>query len=373
LRIETDREGRSLARLRLGQIGVNHFHATGWAETVLELNDLVEVVAVYDPDPAALERFAPRDRDPRLAERMPEALASLPRYSDLDRLLTEQRLNLAIVTLPNTLAPDAVVRLARTGVHMMVDKPGARTAAEARRAFGAAREAGVKVAIGLNKRYAPHWREARAMIASGRLGPLIAAEAIMATHSVALRNPRNLLFDRAISGGGILHWLGIHDLDALLWLSGERVVEVQAMTGTVSDDSIDVEDVASVSLRFESGAIGTVHYTYALPRVGGDGYVALRGRSGSLKLSSGASGRDLWLEFTGPATLADPVAVQRTTYSTAEVPGYGAAALAGLDDLIRAIEEDRDPQATGDDIVRALELVDAAYESAETGRRVHLS
>jgi predicted dehydrogenase len=363
----------SLARQRLALIGVNHYHATGWAETVLQLSNHVEVVAVYDPDSAALNRFAPQDHDPRLPPAMPAELASLPRYDDLERLLAEHRLDLAVVTLPNHRAPEAIVRLARSGIHLMVDKPGARTAEDARRAFGSAREAGVKVAVGLNKRYAPHWRAARQMVVSGRLGDLIAVEAIMATSSVAVRNPRNYLFSHATSGGGILHWLGIHDVDGVRWLTGERIVEVQAMAGTVSDETIDIEDVISVALRFESGAIGTVHYTYALPRTGNDGYVALRGRGGSLKLGPAASGPDCWLEYVGAATLADPLESQRTTFATRNVPGYGAAALAALDDLLRAIEEDRDPLATGEDIIRALEVVDAAYRSAKSGSRIRLA
>jgi UDP-N-acetyl-2-amino-2-deoxyglucuronate dehydrogenase len=362
-----------LARLRLALIGVNHFHATGWAETVLELGDRVEVVAVYDPDPIALDRFAPEFHDPHLAARMPDELADRPRYTDLDRLLAEQGPAVSIVTLPNRLAPEAIEKLARAGVHMMVDKPGARTADEAKRAFGAAREAGVKVAVGLNKRYSPHWRAARRLIVDGRVGDLIAAEAIMATSSVAVRNPRNLLFDRATSGGGILHWLGIHDVDGLRWLSGERIVEVQAMAGTVSDATIDVEDVISVAVRFESGAIGTIHYTYVLPQLGSDGYVALRGRDGSIKLGPSTSGPGCWLEYVGKATLADPLEGQRTTFTSRKASGYGSAALAALDDLLSAIAEDRDPLATGEDIIHALEVVDAAYQSAETGSRVRLA
>ena len=43
----------------------------------------------------------------------------------------------------------------------------------------------------------------------------------------------NLIFDRELSGGGILHWLGVHDIDQLLWQTGDQIVEVQAMTANV--------------------------------------------------------------------------------------------------------------------------------------------
>jgi predicted dehydrogenase len=229
------------------------------------------------------------------------------------------------------------------------------------------------VAIGFTKRYANAWRDARALIESGRLGRLHSAEAMLVSSSVSVRSSTNYLFNREISGGGVLHWLGIHDLDALEWLTGDRVVEVNAMAANVSGKEIDVEDVITLGLRFAGGAIATLHYAYALPRPGSDGYVALRGSGGSLKLSPGAWGKESWLEWIGPGTISEPIVAQRTTYTNRDAPGYGTAALSIVADLLAAIREDRDPLATGHHVVRALELIDAAYLSAETGQRVNLS
>ena len=358
---------------RLAVVGIDHFHATGWVESIEQFRDEIEIVALYDRKPEVGRTLAPIDRDPRLSPALSPAYRSLPFYTDLEQLLGEQRLDLALVTLPNVEAPAAIERLAAAGVHVLIDKPGARNADEARRAFAAARVAGVKVAVGFTKRYAPAWQDARRVVASRRLGRLMGAEAILVSSSVKVRNPTNYLFDREISGGGVLHWLGIHDLDALEWLTGERVVEVQAMAGSVGGDAIDVEDVISVAMRFGGGAIATVHYAYALPRPGSDGYVALRGSGGSLKLSPGAWGKESWLEWFGPGTVAEPVTAQRTTYVNRDVPGYGTAALSLIADFLAAIDEDRDPLAAGEDATRALELIDAAYRAAATGQRVRLA
>jgi predicted dehydrogenase len=168
-------------------------------------------------------------------------------------------------------------------------------------------------------------------------------------------------------GGGVLHWLGVHDLDLLLWLAGEPIVEVQAMAGTVGTDAIEVEDVISMAVRYAGGAIGTVHFAYALPRPGGEGYVALRGSRGSIRIQP-----DGTLAWLGAGDAPDPIISQQTTYETRTMPGYGAVGVTIIDDLLRAIEEDRDPLATGEAVVQALRLIDAAYESARTGRRVRL-
>ena len=137
---------------------------------------------------------------------------------------------------------------------MLVDKPVAKNADDARRAFRAARAAGVTATVGLGKRALGAWQDAKAMIDRGRLGRLLAAESTFTTSQVKVRDPRNHLFSVERSGHGILHWLGVHDVDALLWLAGEPIVEVQAMTANVGRQEIGVEDAVSVAFRYASPA-----------------------------------------------------------------------------------------------------------------------
>lgn len=349
-------------------VGLDHYHVTGWAESLQQFPDRIEIVGLHDPDPALGERLAPAHHDPRLSEALPAHLAAVPFITDLDALIRECRPDIALVTLPNAHAPAAIEHLAAAGIHLLVDKPGARTAAEAERTFAAARAAGVKVAIGLTRRYGRGWLDARAMVESGRLGRLLTAEAIFVTSSVKVRDPTNLIFNRELMGGGILHWLGVHDLDQLLWLTGDRIVEVQAMTGRMGGDAVEVEDVVSMSVRFAGGAIGTVHYAYALPRAANEGYLALRGTGGSVRIQS-----DGTLSWIGPGDARDPVMSQQSTYEMRQAPGYGPMALAIIDDLLRAIAEERDPLAPGEAVVAALRVIDAAYESARTGKRVRVA
>ena len=206
------------------------------------------------------------------------------------------------------------------------------------------------------------------MIQGGRLGKLLTTEAIFTTSQVRVRKPSNLIFDRELSGGGILHWLGVHDIDQLLWQTGEPIVEVQALTGNVGGEAIEVEDAISVGLRYASGALGTIHYAYALPRTASDGYLAFRGLNGSIKLAP-----DGTLTWLGGGTHLDPVTNQETVYTNRTVPGYGATGAAVIEDLVLAISENRDPLATGEDVTQALRVIDACYEAARTGQRVRLS
>ncbi|CAN5777851.1 hypothetical protein BH20CHL4_BH20CHL4_08360 [soil metagenome] len=58
------------------------------------------------------------------------------------------------------------------------------------------------------------------------------------------------------------------------------------------------------------------------------------------------------------------------TYANYPAPGYGALAAAVIEDLLGAIDEDRETLANSDDLVAALRVIDAAYASAKSGERV---
>jgi predicted dehydrogenase len=353
-------------RLRVGVVGLDHYHVTGWVETIEGFPDELEIVALYDPDAALARTLAPRHHDPALRPGLGERYRSLPFESTLDRLIARHAIDVALVTLPNSAAPAAIERLARGGVHLLVDKPGARTAHEARQAFDVASAAGVRVVVGLTRRYSPAHRAARELVAAGRLGRLISAEAVFSTSSVLVRDPHNALFDPTRSGGGILSWLGIHDVDSLLWLSGESVVEVSAMAGRVGHPGLEVEDVISVAMRFAGGAIGTVHHAYALPARGYRSGLALRGQDASVELGQG----DELVVLTAGAD--GELREERLSFDVPTVPGYGATGRAAVGDLVDSIRDGHDTQAGGEVLVAALEVVDAAYESARTGSHVRL-
>jgi predicted dehydrogenase len=353
---------------RLAVIGLNHYHVTGWVESLEAWSDRIEIVALYDADPALGERLAPSHHDPILAKALPAWCRDLPFYTDLDTLIAEVKPDLALITLQNIDMPAAIARLADAGVHMVVDKPGGRTAAEARPALEAIERNNVKVTVGLNRRNGHAWQDVRKMIEAGRIGRLMTTEAVFTTSSVKVRDPKNPIFDPVTAGGGILHWLGVHDLDLLLWLTGEQIVELHAMSGTLSGEDIKVEDVISMSVRYENGAIGSVHYSYAFPRAGAnDGYVAFRGTGGSIKIQS--NGTVTWF---GPGNRDEPHAAETTTYELGKAPGYGPLASAGISDLLDAIEQDRQPLANYAQLVAVLEVIDAAYQSAKTGQRVQV-
>ena len=140
--------------------------------------------------------------------------AALPVETTLDDLIERHALDVALVTLPNADAPAAIERLAGAGIHLLIDKPAARTAPEARQAFDAVRAAG-----------RPRRRRADAALLAGRSDGARAgrgrpARARSSRPRRSSRRRPSRCATRAIrcsiptqTGGGILSWLGIHDVD----------------------------------------------------------------------------------------------------------------------------------------------------------------
>jgi predicted dehydrogenase len=356
-----------MTRLRVAVVGLDHYHVTGWVDTLRLFPDELEIVALFDPSAENGTALRPRFTDPSLPAALPASFRELPFETSLDALLAAHRPDIALVTMPDRDAPAVIARLAEGGVHMVIDKPAALTATASQAAFDVVRSAGVRVVVGLTRRYSPAARAARAVVAEGRLGRLMAAHSVFATSSVAVRDPANHLFSAERSAGGILAWLGIHDLDTLPWLVGEPVAEVSAATARLGHASLAVEDIASVTLRFAGGALATLQHAYTLPARGYRGSLAIRGLDRSLELGLGEA---LTLVSAGQDGF---VREETTTFDVPDVPGYGASGQAAVADLIAAIREGRETAANGDLLVGALTLIEAAYRSAREGRVVRIA
>ncbi|MGI8484972.1 MAG: Gfo/Idh/MocA family protein, partial [Thermomicrobiales bacterium] len=206
----------------------------------------------------------------------------------------------------------------------------------------------------------------------GAIGRLTSVELRMVTTQVGFRNPRHWLFQREISGGGVLSWLGCHMLDLLRYVTGEEIVSVAAQLATTSQEEIDVEDTAAVSFRISGGAIGSLHAGYLLakgaPGYRGAGYdraVHLRGTHGTLSFP-----------FDGPLLLETTAPVWRRAssrtydFTLPSTPGYGGTHGA---DFVRAFllaTPDAPSPAGAEDALRVLEILDAIYEADRSGTTV---
>lgn len=353
--------------VRVGMIGLTHPHSPAYLRT-LDLLDGVDGVVLCDSDGDALERVARGCRK------------ATDTCTDPGGLLARADVPIVLVTLPTNLVPDVVTRAARAGKHVICEKPCARSADELRPVLAAIEEHQTQFTACYLWRANPAIQKMRELTRAGALGRLTSVELRMVTTQVRLRDPSHWLFKREIAGGGILAWLGCHWLDLLRYLTGLEVSRVSALTDTLSGEAIDVEDVASVSMRLSNGALASLYAGYLLPS-GRSGYegaaydqsIILRGTQGTLRHLKDGDDQIVTLESTADDWRTAPRQIFR--FSLPAVPAYGGAhGLAFVEDFIRlALTGEGQNLVSATDALRVLEILDAAYLSAGRGEGVEVS
>lgn len=138
-----------------------------------------------------------------------------------------------------------------------------------------------------------------------------------------------------------------------------------ALADNLSGEGIDVGSVAAVACRFDGGMPGTLNCGYVYPKHGSDAYLGLRGTLGWVD-------RDLFtLDTTVNSVHPDWFPATRRTLSFTEeqVEGYGeGVGAAFIRDRVRAVRGGGPRLSSVHDAVRPIEIIEAAYESASTGR-----
>lgn len=348
-------------------VGSSHMHARMHLRT-LNLCDEVESVILYDAD---------SQTNDQLADEQGQKVAK--KTTDLDSLLGRDDIPVFYMMLRNHEMPDACVAAAQAGKHLMCEKPVATNGADGLRVVRAAQDAGVTMSVCYPNVFNPVLRDIHRLASEGLLGGIWNFELRVITSQVRFRDPSLWLFDKAQAGGGILSWLGCHYLDMLRTVLDDEVASVMAMAKNSSGEAITVEDTACVLMETQNGAIGTLTGGFLLPasKAGYEGasydtYLAIKGSLGNIKwMPFDRQAPSIEVESVHPDWQASP---RRTlSYEMAQVEAYGGAfGLDFLKQFFRACFDGEQPPNTGFAALRVLEILDAVYQSAETGRRVEV-
>ena len=350
--------------VRAGLFGLTHPHSKAHLKTLIATS-LVSEVVLFDDSVDVVKDFE--------AEEKVVAV-----YSDLEELLSCEKLNFGVACGRNDQNPDLCLSLFAKGVHIISEKPIGSSVEAVARVVDAADKAGLQLGVMYQNRYHPASCEARRLVQGGAIGQGTACESRMVTSQVKFRNPEHWLFNRSLSGGGILSWLGCHYIDLLCHILGEDIVSVSAMVDTLSGENIDVEDVASLSFRFASGGLGSMQAGYQLAISGAgymgpnyDTYIGFRGREGRVFWAPSGGSSELRLE-----SIAEPwhTAHQRTfDYALPQIDAYGGVyGVAFLDDFILATQGKGTAPTCGQDALKVARVIEAAYRSSKTGLRVDI-
>ncbi|HEX2221687.1 MAG TPA: Gfo/Idh/MocA family oxidoreductase [Candidatus Limnocylindria bacterium] len=228
------RDGR---RLRAGVVGAGMM-GRNHVRVYDELLPDVDLVAVADPDPGALERAT----DGRPARG----------YRHAERMLAEEALDLVSIVAPTSLHRVTALAALAAGAHVLVEKPIAADRGEAEEMIAAARDAGRLLTVGHIERFNPAVRELRRRLAEGELGRLF-----------ALKATRLGPFPARIRDVGVVVDLATHDIDIARYLLGCDPVRLFAETERRIHT--DHEDLFVGTLKFENGVLALLDINWLTP------------------------------------------------------------------------------------------------------------
>ena len=232
----------SARRLRLGVAGLGRGF-TLMLPTLLR-HPRVALVAAADPRPEARERFA--------------ADFAAATYGTVEALCADPSVEAVYVATPHERHAGHAVMAARSGKHVLVEKPMAIAIEEAQAMIAAARAAGVHIVVGPSHSFDAPVARARELIASGAFGRLRMLTAMY--HTDFLYRPRRPEELDTAKGGGVVPSQAAHQVDVLRLLAGARARSVRAACGAW-DPARATEGAYGGLVDFEDGLFATLAYS----------------------------------------------------------------------------------------------------------------
>jgi predicted dehydrogenase len=339
----TEREDPKMQEVRVAIIGagfISEYHLEA-----LKHVPQAQVRLICDPRKQAAQEKAARFDIP---ETCPDSAEVLSR-TDIDAVL---------VTTPDYTHRDLVVAAARSGKHVMVQKPMANTSAHCEEMITAARRAGIKLFVSFMHRYFPESMKAKEYIANGTIGEV---------HMVRMRNATSgpdwgsWFFQKGKVGGGVQFQLGTHGIDLIRYFAGE-IREVSAVgkicvpQRRLKDESfheVEIEDLVQAVYRAEEGTIISHEMTFSQYKgcdrfeaeiYGSRGTIFLRKPAGLLAICAESIGGNDWVI---PRLESSPFGFrQHQTF---------------IDDIL----QDRQPDASGEDGLATIRVAEGISHSMD--------
>jgi len=196
---------------------------------------------------ARCEVVAIGSRDGQLARTVADRLGIERAHGSYEALLADPDVDAVYIPVPNQLHAEWTIAAARAGKHVLCEKPLAMTAADAERMAEACAAEGVQLMEAFMYRQHPSWVAVRELVASGRIGRLIAVQSWFSYYNDDPANIRNI---QAV-GGGALYDVGCYNVNLSRMLFGAEPTRVSA---TITRDPVlGVDTTTSAILEFESG------------------------------------------------------------------------------------------------------------------------
>jgi UDP-N-acetylglucosamine 3-dehydrogenase len=315
-----------------------HMHAGSYAAALAELPN-AQIAGVADDDET-------RGKD--MAARYGAA------YFTSYQALLAAGVDAVVICTENARHRDMTLLAASAGKHVLCEKPLATNVVDAMAMIAACQQAGVQLMTAFPCRFHPAMLRVKAMVEEGRIGRILA---IKGTNRG--RNPGGWFIELEKSGGGAVMDHTVHVADLIRWLTGAEVTEVYAEVDNLINHA-DFDDVGFLTLQLSDGTFGTLDASWSRPKTfpfWGDVTLEIVGESGVISMDMFAQNLVLYSDTHGGISWVN----------------WGSNMDLGLvHAFVSAVESGSPVPVTGEDGLRTVEVVQAAYRAADRKQPVTL-
>lgn len=306
------------------------------------------------------------DMDPAKAKAVGEQFG-VPYFTEMHEMMSEADIDAVVILTESGNHAKHAIELAQYGKHIIVEKPMALTLEDADAMIKACDLAGVKLFVIKQNRFNVPVVKLREALVAGRFGKLV-----LGTVRVRWCRPQSYYDQDSWRGtwaldGGVLTNQASHHIDLLEWMMGE-VSSVFAMSRTALAN-IEAEDTAVVTLRFKNGSLGIIEATTATRPKDLEGSLSILGEGGSVEIGGFAVNQMKTWSFVEKLAGDDEVLAN---YSVNPPDVYGFGHKTYYEHVVDCIANNKQHLVDGLQGRKSLELINAIYESIETGKEVQL-
>ena len=325
-----------------GIIGPGGFAGTAVAPAIKALGTEGALVGVVSRDRGRAEAFA-AEHGARRA------------YTDYADLLRDAEVDIVYISTPNAQHVEQALAAARAGKHVLCEKPLALSVSDARRMVEAFEAAGLKLGTHFQTRHHTAFVETKRLLEQRAIGDVILVQIEVSSGANPFRSWRA---DPQLAGMGSMNNIAVHPFDLLRYLLGSEVREVTALTDV--GRSAELEHMVVALLRFQNGVLAYVNANQKVTNFQPDIDIY------------GAEGRIVGVNCTRPfrdgeLRVLTAAGEQVTPYTSKDAVVRSVAAFND------AVAHDREPNASGLDGLRSVQLTDAVIRSAREGRLVEVA
>ena len=299
------------------------------------------------------------DIDQAKVERVKGEFAVKGVFNTIDEALASPKIEAIDAALPHDMHRDIAVRAAEAGKHFMTEKPLARNLAEADEMIEAAKKAGIKLMVAEGVRFESRVIKAHQLIDEGLLGKIF----LVRVYQLESQNPSGWRLDKERTGGGNLIDSGIHAVHLLRFLGATDVELVFSQMTRLVLTEMEGEDTSATVVRFGNGVVGNLITGWSFDAPKPEARFIVYGTDGCVWQEWGGQ-RRLYLKSSKLAEATDEpmlVDIPRVSAFDAECGHF-----------VDCILGDKEPIVGPKEARADLELIVAAYRSAETGTAVRL-